>query len=78
MGKDLHVDSGLVHLLQAQAAQVIKPLIRLIPAASFGTGEMLGQFPVPVMLLDGNDRTIRLLHHDVFPSTSNRFVATVI
>ena len=69
MREDLDVDPGLVHLLETQAAQVKEPLVRLVASPGFGTGEMLGQFRVPVMLLDGNDRTIRLLHHDASPRT---------
>ena len=78
MREHLDVDPRFVHLLEAQTAQVIEPLIRLIATAGFGTGEMLGQFRVPVMLLDGNDRTIRLFHHDATPQQKwSRFVATV-
>ena len=69
MREHLDVDAGLVHLLEAQAAEIEEPLVGLVAAAGFGAGEMLGQFRVPVMLLDGDDRTIRLLHHDASPRT---------
>jgi hypothetical protein len=29
------------------------------------------------MLFDGNDRTIRFFHHDIFPNAWSRLVATV-
>ncbi len=67
MREHLDVDPGLVHFLEAQTAQIIEPLVRLVAAAGFGAGEMLGQFRVPVVFLDGNDRTIRLFHHDASP-----------
>ena len=50
-------------------------------AAGLRPGVMLGQLGVPVMLLDGDDRAIRLLEHDASPyarrsaSPSNRRVA---
>src|SRR6516225_851862 len=69
MRKDLDVDAGLVHLLETQAPQVIEPLVRLTASPGFGAGEMLGQFRVPVVLLDGNDWTIRLEQHGTSPRT---------
>ena len=67
MRKHLDVNPGLIHLLETQASQIIEPFVGLIAPASLRTGEMLGQFRVPVMLLNRNDRTIRLFHHDVSP-----------
>ena len=77
MGKDLHVDPRLVHFLQAQTAKIIEPFVGLIAAAGLGASEMAGQLAVPVMLFDGNNRTIRFLHHDLFPNAWSRLVATV-
>ena len=67
MRKHLDVDAGLVHFLQAHRAEIEKPFIRVIAAAGFGAGVMLGQFRIPVMLFDGDDRAIRLFHHDASP-----------
>jgi hypothetical protein len=71
----LNVDSGLIHLLEPQTAKVIKPFIGLVTAAGFRAGEVLGQFRVPIVLFDGNDRTIRLLEHDASPATLLRPVS---
>jgi len=60
----LDVDASLVHLLEPQRAQVVKPLVGLVAAAGFGAGVMLGQLRVPIVLFDGDDRTIRLFEHD--------------
>src|SRR5262249_36498688 len=77
MGKYLHVDSRLVHFLQAQTAKIIEPFVGLITAARLGAGEVTGQLPVPVMLFDGDDRTIRFFHHGLFPNAWSRLVETV-
>ncbi len=76
----LNVDAGLVHFLEPQAAEVEKPLVGLIAPARFRTGEMLGKFRVPIVFFDGDDRAVRLLHHDVSPRYffRNRFLATGI
>ena len=65
----LDVDAGLVHFLDAQRAKVVEPRVGLIAAARFRTGEMLGEFGIPIMLFDGNDRNMRLFEHDVSPAT---------
>ena len=65
----LDVDAGLVHLLDAERAEIIEPLVGLVAAAGFRTGKMLGELGVPIMLFDGDDRTIRLFEHDVYPAT---------
>src|SRR6185437_12633533 len=63
----LDVDACRIHLLEAQAAEIKEPFVRFVAPASFRTGEMLGQFRIPVVFLDGNNRTIRLLHHGISP-----------
>ena len=68
MRQHLHVDAGLVHFLEAERAQIVEPLVRLVAAAGFRAGEMLGQLRVPIMLLDRDDRAVRLLHHDASPA----------
>ena len=52
----LDVDAGLVHFLDAQRAEIVEPLVGLVAAAGFRAGEMLGQFRIPIMLFDGDDR----------------------
>ena len=76
----LDVDAGLVHFLEPQAAEVEKPLVGLIPPARLGPGEMLGKFRIPIVFFNGDDRAVRLLHHDVSPRRffRNRFLATGI
>ncbi len=69
MREHLDVDAGLVHFLDAQRAQIVEPRVGLVAAAGFRAGEMLGQLRVPIMLFDGDDRTIRLFEHDASPAT---------
>ena len=59
----LHVDAGLVHLLDAQRAEIEQPLHLRPGPAGFETDVGLGHLGVPVVLLDGDDRAIRLLEH---------------
>ena len=66
MREHLHVDPGLIHLLDAQFAEVVETFRGLVGAPSLEAGEMLRHLAVPVVLLQRDDRTIRLLHHDRF------------
>ena len=59
----LHVDAGLVHLLEAQRAEIEQPVHLRSGPAGFQPDVGLGQLGVPVMLLDRDDRAIRLLEH---------------
>ena len=63
MGEHLHVDAGLVHLLDAQRAEIEQALVGLARAPGFDAGEMGGHLRVPVVLLDGDHRTLRLVQH---------------
>jgi len=63
----LNVDAGLVHFLEAQAAEVEKPLVGLVAPSRLRPCEMLGKFRVPIVFFDRDDRAVRLLHHDVSP-----------
>ena len=63
MRDHLDVDAGLVHLLEAQRAEIEQPLLLRAGPPGFDPGVGLGQFGVPVVLLDGDDRAIRLLEH---------------
>ena len=59
----LHVDADLVHLLQPQRAEIEQPVHLRSRPAGLQTHIGLGQLGVPIVLLDGDDRTIRLLEH---------------
>ena len=65
--QNLDIDPGLVHLLQAQIAiaDVMQTHRHVARPPRFKPDEMLGELGVPVMFLDRNDWTIRLLHHGV-------------
>ncbi len=77
MRKQLDVDAGLVHVFQAQLAEVVKHLVGFVAAAGLGAGEMLGKLGIPIMLFDGDDRNIRLFEHDASPVTYRApFLAT--
>ncbi len=65
--KHLHVDANLVHFLQPPAAEIVEPLFGLAAARALGAVVVLDQLRVPVVLFDGDDRTVRLLHHDASP-----------
>ena len=62
----LDVDPDLVHLLDAQFTEIEQALFRLAPASRLRTGKLLGQFRVPVVFLQRNDRTIWFLEHAGF------------
>ena len=63
----LHVDADVVHLLDAQRAEIVQPLLLLARPAGFAADVSLRQFLVPVMLFDGDDRTMRFTKHLCFP-----------
>ena len=65
----LNVDAGLAHFLDAQRAQIVEVRVGLVAAARFRTGEMFGEFRIPIMLFDGNNRNIWLFKHDASPAT---------
>ena len=44
MGEDLHIDAGLVHLLQAQLAEVVEALEHFRIAGAFGAATIVGSF----------------------------------
>jgi hypothetical protein len=67
MGQDLNVDPGLVHLAQAQLADIIETLEHLGVAHAFAADELRGKLLVPVVLLQRDYRAIRSLHHDASP-----------
>ena len=63
MREHLHVDAGLVHLLEAQLAEVVQPLAHL-RVARLGAAllEVRRDFGVPVMLFERDDRVRGLAH----------------
>ena len=63
VGEHLHVDAGLVHLLDAQRAEIEQALVGLARPPGFDAGEMGGHLRVPVVLLDRDHRTLRLVQH---------------
>ena len=67
VGEDLHVDPGLVHLLQAQLAEIVEALEHVRIAHAFAADELRRQLLVPIVLLQRDHRTFRLLQHDAFP-----------
>ena len=75
MREHLDVDAGLVHFLDAQRAEIVKPLVGLVAAARFRAGEMLGQLRIPIMLFDGDDRAVRLFEHDASPATLLKIIS---
>ena len=64
MRQDLHVDAGLVHLLEAQLAEVMQALEHLRIASGFEPDVTLFELSIPIVLLQRDDRAIRFLHHD--------------
>ena len=64
--EDLHVDAGLVHLLEPQLAEIIEALEHLGIAHAFGTDELRRQLLVPVVFLQRDHRTFRPPQHDAF------------
>jgi hypothetical protein len=63
----LNVDAGFVHFFQPERAEVLEPGILLAGPAGLAAGKGLFQFVVPVMLFDGNDRTMRFLEQAALP-----------
>jgi|SRR6516225_11676572 len=63
----LNVDAGFVHFLQPQGPEIFEPRILLAGPAGLAAGEGLFQFVVPVMLFDGNDRTMRFRKQSSLP-----------
>ena len=56
VGQDLHVDAGLVHLPDAQRAEVVQPLVqRLVLHLGTEGVEVRRDFLVPVVFLESND-----------------------
>ena len=53
--QDLHVDPVLVHVGDAQVADVVELGRRLVPARPVIAGEAVAQFRDPEMLLEGDD-----------------------
>src|SRR5262249_33193515 len=74
MGQHLDVDTGLVHLLETNLAGGEQPSGDA--RCTLRARAVRGQFLVPIVLLQCDDRTFRLLQH-VFPPCWQGFVATV-
>jgi len=70
----LNVDSRFVHFLEPQGAEIFEPRILLARPPGLAAGEGLFQFVVPVMLFDGNDRTMRFLEQAALPFFDSGFV----
>src|SRR5207253_637542 len=65
----LHVDPGLVHLLEPQLAEVVETLEHPGIARAFGADELRRDLLIPVVLLQRDHWTFRLLQHDAcFPA----------
>ena len=64
VGEHLHVDADFVHLLEAPFAEIVETLLGVAAARRFDAGKGLGQFGIPVVLLERDDRTVRFFHHD--------------
>src|SRR5262249_56750869 len=63
----LNVDARFVHFFEPQRPEIFEPVILLAGPAGLAAGEGLFQFVVPVMLFDGNDRTMRFLEQAALP-----------
>src|SRR5687768_11130457 len=63
--QDLDVDAGLVHLLDAQRAEIVQARVDVARPSRLDAGVGLGELLVPVVLLNGDDLTFRFLEHDV-------------
>ena len=61
---DLDVDARLVHVLDAQVAEIVEAFELLVVAGALDPRIGLRQLLVPVVLLDRDDRTVRLFQHD--------------
>ena len=62
--------SRFVHFFQPQGPEIFQPRILLAGPAGLAAGKGLFQFVVPVMLFDGNDRTVRFLEQAALPFLS--------
>ena len=83
MRQHLDVDSSLIHFLDPQGAEIEQPLLNGSFTAGLRAGEMLGELGVPIVLFDGDDRTIRLFEHfasprSLMPAWRPLFVAPVL
>ncbi len=78
MRQHLHVDADLVHLPDAQLAEIVQPLPGVARPPGFDARVGRGQFGVPIMLLQRDDWTFRLDIHDVrvLPVPEAGFLAT--
>src|SRR5262249_39883861 len=63
----LNVDARFVHFFEPQRPEIFEPVILLAGPAGLAAGEGLFQFVVPIMLFDGNDRTMRFLEQAALP-----------
>ena len=70
----LNVDAGFVHFLDAERAEIVQPLVLLAGPAGFAAAIGLGEFLVPIMLLDCDDRTKRFFEHR---SSLSRFASNL-
>jgi len=63
----LDVDSRFVHFFEPQGPEIFEPRILLARPAGLAAGKGLFQLVVPVMLFDGNDRTMQFLEQTALP-----------
>ena len=63
----LNVDAGLIHFLDADRVEIVQPLELLAGPAGLAAAIGLGELVVPIMLLDGDDGTMRFLEHRSSP-----------
>ena len=64
--EDLHIDAGLVHLAQAQLAEIVEAVEHVGSAHALPAREPARELLVPIVLLDGDDGTFRPLEHDAY------------
>ena len=74
----LDVDAGLVHLLEAQFAEIVQTLDHF--GIALDGLIIVGELLVPIVLFDGDDRTFRLLQHARLPPgfSDGRVLATAV
>src|SRR5262249_18816995 len=79
MRDQLDVDPGLVHLLDAQVAEIMETLEHLVVARALDPRICRRQLGIPIVLLDRDDRTVRLLPHvtQSSPETSAGFLSSM-
>ncbi len=65
MGEDLHVDPRFVHFLDAHLTEVVEAFEHVGIAHALAADKLRGQFLVPVVLLQRDDRTFQPWQHDV-------------